>query len=133
MTKTGRTARLCPGRNSFASLRDAFTTYAIDMPGMGWSNIIPGASYTEPALRRALVHFVAMLDLEGLTLAGESMGATIALTASTELTDRVRSVVAVNLGLLHDANPISLPDTGHFAALEQPARVAEILQDTSRS
>jgi pimeloyl-ACP methyl ester carboxylesterase len=56
------------------------------MPGMGWSNIIPGGRNTEPALRRALVHFVAMLDLEGLTLAGESMGATIALTASTELT-----------------------------------------------
>jgi pimeloyl-ACP methyl ester carboxylesterase len=40
---------------------------------------------------------------------------------------------AANLGLLHDANPISLPDTGHFTALAQPARVAEILQDTSRS
>src|SRR2546422_3633233 len=33
----------------------AFTIYAIDMPGMGWSDITPGASYTEPALRRAIV------------------------------------------------------------------------------
>ncbi len=224
----------------------AFTVYAIDMPGMGWSDITPGASYTEPALRRAIVEFVTTLDLNDVTLAGESMGATVSLTASTELVDRVRRVVAfntydysngvgranrvasiyvgsarlpaigplvtsmenkpvlgivlrgglldgsklpkhylaelrrvghrhgyprvarevfrnvdsmiaaralysrvttpvtliygdhdwsripdreANLALLRDARSISLPDTGHFAALEQPARVAEILLD----
>jgi pimeloyl-ACP methyl ester carboxylesterase len=36
-----------------------------------------------------------------------------------------------NLALLRDARSISLPDTGHFAALEQPARVAEVLLDNS--
>jgi pimeloyl-ACP methyl ester carboxylesterase len=77
-------------------LLHAFTVYAIDMPGMGWSDIVPGASYTEPALRRALIQFVTALDLVGLTLAGESMGATVSLTASIELEDRVRSVVAFN-------------------------------------
>ena len=75
---------------------DAFTVYAIDLPGMGWSDITPGASYTEPALRRALVEFVTMLDITDVVLAGESMGATVSLTASTELGDRVRRVVAVN-------------------------------------
>src|SRR6266536_3069767 len=74
----------------------AFTVYAIDMPGMGWSDITPGASYTEPALRRAIVEFVTALDLADVTLAGESMGATVSLTASTELEDRVRRVVAFN-------------------------------------
>jgi pimeloyl-ACP methyl ester carboxylesterase len=73
-----------------------FTIYAIDMPGMGWSDIMPGASYTEPALRRAIVEFVKALDLEDVTLAGESMGATVSLTASTELKDRVRRVIAFN-------------------------------------
>jgi pimeloyl-ACP methyl ester carboxylesterase len=34
-----------------------------------------------------------------------------------------------NLALLPGARSISLPETGHFAALEQPARVAEILLD----
>jgi pimeloyl-ACP methyl ester carboxylesterase len=75
---------------------DAFTVYAIDFPGMGWSDITPGASYTEPALRRAIVEFVQKLGLKDVTLAGESMGATVALTASTELEDRVRRIVAVN-------------------------------------
>jgi pimeloyl-ACP methyl ester carboxylesterase len=74
----------------------AFTVYAIDMPGMGWSDITPGASYTEPALRRAIVELVTALDLADVTLAGESMGATVSLTASTELEDRVRRVVAFN-------------------------------------
>src|ERR671930_272983 len=35
-----------------------------------------------------------------------------------------------NRALLRGARSISLPDTGHFAALEQPARVAEILLDS---
>jgi pimeloyl-ACP methyl ester carboxylesterase len=74
----------------------AFTVYAIDMPGMGWSDIRPGANYSEPALRRAIIEFVNMLDLTEVTLAGESMGATVSLTASTELGDRVRRVVAFN-------------------------------------
>ena len=74
----------------------AFTIYAIDMPGMGWSDIVPGASYTEPAFRRAIVEFVKTLDMKDVALAGESMGATVSLTASTELNDRVRRVVAFN-------------------------------------
>jgi pimeloyl-ACP methyl ester carboxylesterase len=77
-------------------ISDTFTVYAIDMPGMGWSDIRPGASYTEPALRRAVIAFVNALGLTDATLAGESMGATIALTASTELRDRVHRVVAFN-------------------------------------
>jgi pimeloyl-ACP methyl ester carboxylesterase len=77
-------------------LPGAFTVYALDLPGMGWSDITPGASYTEPVLRRALIGFVQTLDLKDVTLAGESMGATVSLTASTQLEDRVRHVVAFN-------------------------------------
>jgi pimeloyl-ACP methyl ester carboxylesterase len=77
-------------------LVDAFTVFAVDMPGMGWSDITPGASYAERALRRAIVEFVKTLDLDDVTLAGESMGATVALTASTELEGRVRRIVAFN-------------------------------------
>jgi pimeloyl-ACP methyl ester carboxylesterase len=77
-------------------ITDAFTVYAVDFPGMGWSDIVPGASYEEPALRAAVVRVVEDLDLSELTLAGESMGATVALTASVDLGDRVRRVVAFN-------------------------------------
>jgi pimeloyl-ACP methyl ester carboxylesterase len=77
-------------------LVDAFTVFAVDFPGMGWSDITAGASYDEPALRRAIVEFVKTLDLDDVTLAGESMGATVSLTASTELEDRVRRILAFN-------------------------------------
>jgi pimeloyl-ACP methyl ester carboxylesterase len=77
-------------------LTDAFTVYALDFPGMGWSDIVPGASYEEPALRAAVVRVVEELDLSDLTLAGESMGATIALTVSVDLGARVRRIVAFN-------------------------------------
>jgi pimeloyl-ACP methyl ester carboxylesterase len=77
-------------------ITDAFTVYALDFPGMGWSDIVPGASYEEPALRAAVVRMVEELDLSELTLAGESIGATVALTASVDLGARVRRVVAFN-------------------------------------
>jgi pimeloyl-ACP methyl ester carboxylesterase len=77
-------------------ITDAFTVYAVDFPGMGWSDIVPGASYEEPALRSAIVRVVDELDLTDVTLAGESIGATIALTASVDFGDRVRRVVAFN-------------------------------------
>jgi pimeloyl-ACP methyl ester carboxylesterase len=77
-------------------ITDAFTVYALDFPGMGWSDIAPGASYEEPALRAAVVKVVEDLDLSDLTLAGESMGATLSLTASVDLGDRVRRIVAFN-------------------------------------
>jgi pimeloyl-ACP methyl ester carboxylesterase len=77
-------------------IRHGFTVYAIDMPGMGWSDIRPGATYTEPALRGAIVEVIKTLDLKDLTLAGESMGATVSLTASTELEGRVQRLVAFN-------------------------------------
>src|SRR5262249_14865121 len=75
---------------------DVFTVYAVDLPGMGWSDIVPGVSYEEPALREAVVRVVESLDLSDLTLAGESMGATLALTASVDLSGRVRRVVGFN-------------------------------------
>ena len=77
-------------------LWDAFTVYALDLPGMGWSDIVPAGRYEEPQLRAAVVEFVAGSDLYDVTLAGESMGAALALLASVELKDRVRRVVVFN-------------------------------------
>ncbi|HKP44334.1 alpha/beta hydrolase [Mycobacterium sp.] len=77
-------------------LWDAYTVYALDLPGMGWSDIVPGAHYGEPDLRAAVVEFVAGLDLRDVTLAGESLGGALALQASVDLKDRVARVVAFN-------------------------------------
>jgi pimeloyl-ACP methyl ester carboxylesterase len=77
-------------------LTSHFTVYAVDLPGLGWSDILPGASYDEPAVRTAVVEFVEKLDLKDLTLAGESIGATLSLSTSTQLDRRVRNIIALN-------------------------------------
>jgi pimeloyl-ACP methyl ester carboxylesterase len=77
-------------------LWDSFTVYAPDLPGMGWSDIVAGASYEAPDLRAAVVEFVTASDLREVTLAGESLGAALALSASVELKERVSRVVAFN-------------------------------------
>jgi pimeloyl-ACP methyl ester carboxylesterase len=77
-------------------LWDHYTIYALDLPGMGWSDIVPGARYEEADLRAAVVEFASGLNLHGVTLAGESLGAALALSASIDLKDRVRQVVAFN-------------------------------------
>lgn len=78
------------------ALWDQFTVYTLDLPGMGWSDIVPRVRYDEPELRSAVVEFIRTLDLHEVTLAGESMGAALALLASIELTDNVSKVIAFN-------------------------------------
>ena len=73
-----------------------YTVYALDLPGMGYSQIVPGASYDEPDMRMAVKRLLTKLDLRDVTLLGESMGATLALTTAADHPERVRRVVAIN-------------------------------------
>jgi len=77
-------------------IADHYTVYALDLPGMGHSEIVPGASYDEPAMRAGVERLLTELDLHDVTLVGESMGAVLALTTAADLPERVRRVVAVN-------------------------------------
>jgi pimeloyl-ACP methyl ester carboxylesterase len=77
-------------------LWDHYTVYAVDLPGMGWSDIVAGARYEELQMRSAVVEFVNGLNLYGVTLAGESLGGALALSTSIDLKDRVSQVVSFN-------------------------------------
>jgi pimeloyl-ACP methyl ester carboxylesterase len=83
-------------RHLIPLVRDRYTVYALDLPGMGYSQIVPGASYEEPAMRAAVKRLITQLDLRDVTLLGESMGAVLALTTAADLPERVRRVLAVN-------------------------------------
>ncbi|PTT79624.1 alpha/beta hydrolase [Pelomonas sp. HMWF004] len=83
-------------RHLIPLVQDRYTVYALDLPGMGYSEIVPGASYDEPAMREAVKRLITQLDLHDVTLLGESMGATLALTTAADLRERVRRVVAIN-------------------------------------
>jgi len=83
-------------RHLIPLVKDRYTVYALDLPGMGYSQIVPGSSYDEPAMRDAVKRLITQLDLRDVTLLGESMGGVLALTAAADLPERVRRVVAVN-------------------------------------
>jgi pimeloyl-ACP methyl ester carboxylesterase len=42
------------------AFRDDLTVYALDLPGMGWSDSVPGARYGEAELLSAVVEFESM-------------------------------------------------------------------------
>jgi pimeloyl-ACP methyl ester carboxylesterase len=122
-------------------LSDHFTVYVFDYPGFGWSEIVPGADYREPAMREHVVNFIERLDLRDVTLAGESLGATLALTTAAVVGDRVKQVVAFNaydyLPGVERANLLAsviiknvrAPLIGPiFAAMESRATLAGILK-----
>jgi pimeloyl-ACP methyl ester carboxylesterase len=83
-------------RHLIPLVRERYTVYALDLPGMGYSQIGPGASYDEAAMRAAVKRLITQLDLRDVTLLGESMGAVLALTTAADLPERVRRVLAVN-------------------------------------
>lgn len=83
-------------RHLIPLVQQRYTVYALDLPGMGYSEIVRGASYDEPAMREAVKSLITRLDLRDVTLLGESMGATLALTAAADLPERIRRVVSIN-------------------------------------
>ena len=83
-------------RHLIPLVQERYTVYALDLPGMGYSQIVPGASYDEAAMRAGVKRLITQLDLRDVTLLGESMGAVLALTTAADLPERVRRVLAVN-------------------------------------
>ena len=83
-------------RHLIPLVRERYTVYALDLPGMGYSQIVPGASYDEAAMRAGVKRLITQLDLRDVTLLGESMGAVLALTTAADLPERVRRVLAIN-------------------------------------
>jgi pimeloyl-ACP methyl ester carboxylesterase len=72
-----------------------FTVYAYDYPGHGWSDI-PSASYAPEDFYQWTAAFLDKLDIRQATVAGVSIGATIALVLAARSNPRVARVIAVN-------------------------------------
>jgi pimeloyl-ACP methyl ester carboxylesterase len=83
-------------RHVIPLVMEQYTVYALDLPGMGYSQIVTGASYQEPAMRAAVKRLMTQLDLRDVTLLGESMGAVLSLTTAADIPDLIRRVVAIN-------------------------------------
>jgi hypothetical protein len=55
-------------RRLIPHLQDRYTVYALDLPGMGYSQIVPGASYDEPDMRTAVKDLLTRLGGQRLRL-----------------------------------------------------------------
>lgn len=78
------------------TLAKNFTVYAIDLPGHGRSSKDRAATYDEPYLRKGVIDAILRLDLDRLTVAGESIGAVLGLTVAANIPERVDRVIASN-------------------------------------
>jgi pimeloyl-ACP methyl ester carboxylesterase len=76
-------------------LKSQYRIYVLDLPGHGQSALLP-TEYTEELFRKSVTEFIKQLDLRDITLVGESIGGTLALTVSAELPDRVARAVALH-------------------------------------
>ena len=72
-----------------------FTVYALDYPGHGYSDI-PKDRYDAAFFTQAVEGFLDRLDLRNVTLAGVSIGGSIALIVAARRNPRVARVVAIN-------------------------------------
>jgi pimeloyl-ACP methyl ester carboxylesterase len=57
-------------RHLIPLVQERYTVYALDLPGMGYSQIVPGASYDEAAMRAGVKRLITQLDLRDVTLLG---------------------------------------------------------------
>ena len=77
-------------------LEDKFTVYSIDLPGFGDSPINTNTNYNLNFFTKSIVNFIKKLKLKNLTIAGESIGATIAASVSVELPKIVKKIFMFN-------------------------------------
>jgi pimeloyl-ACP methyl ester carboxylesterase len=77
------------------TLARRFTVYALDYPGHGYSDI-PKTDYEPKLFVDAVADFLDKLDIRDATVAGISIGGTIALLMAAQHNPRVKKVVAIN-------------------------------------
>jgi pimeloyl-ACP methyl ester carboxylesterase len=78
-----------------AELSNHVTVYALDYPGHGYS-AIPKARYDAAFFTETVEGFLEKLDLRDVTLAGVSIGGSVALILAGQRNSRVARVIAIN-------------------------------------
>jgi pimeloyl-ACP methyl ester carboxylesterase len=78
-----------------AELSNHVTVYALDYPGHGYS-AIPKARYDAAFFTETVEGFLEKLDLRDVTVAGVSIGGSVALIIAARRNPRVARVIAIN-------------------------------------
>ena len=77
-------------------LKNKFTVYSLDLPGFGDSPINTNTNYNLEFFTKSIVSFLKKKRLKNLTIAGESIGATLAASVSVELPKVVKKILMFN-------------------------------------
>ncbi len=77
-------------------LQDKFTVYSIDLPGFGDSPINTDTNYNLNFFTKSITSFIKNLRVKDLTIAGESIGATLAVSVSVEIPNIVKKIFMFN-------------------------------------
>ena len=77
-------------------LEDEFTVYSIDLPGFGDSPINIKTNYNLDFFTKSIVDFVKQSKIKNLTIAGESIGATLAASVSVQIPKVVKKIFMFN-------------------------------------
>jgi pimeloyl-ACP methyl ester carboxylesterase len=82
-------------RKVVPDLAKHFTIYAFDYPGHGWSDI-PGDDYAPEDFYRWTAAFLDKLDIRQASIAGISIGGTVALILAARQNPTIIQVIAIN-------------------------------------
>ena len=113
-------------------LSDDFCTYALDLPGSGYSDN-PEVIYDLPDQAAMLLQFMQAADIQDAHLIGSGMGASLALTTAYLAPERVKKVVAFSPGMLTKGYPLHLRGLGwnflgrFFAKALRPKHLRDFL------
>lgn len=77
-------------------LQDKFTVYSIDLPGFGDSPINTDTNYNLNFFTKSITSFIKNLRVKDLTIAGESIGANLAVSVSVEIPNIVKKIFMFN-------------------------------------
>ncbi|MCU7844245.1 MAG: alpha/beta hydrolase [Candidatus Thiodiazotropha sp. (ex Monitilora ramsayi)] len=90
-------------RKIIPELAKHYCVYALDLPGHGYSDIVDRA-HDKPLFVDVVTTFIKELGLKEVTLAGESIGGSIALGVATKQEVSIKRVIAMNAADYDNSN-----------------------------
>ncbi|OUV03816.1 MAG: hypothetical protein CBC42_01490 [Betaproteobacteria bacterium TMED82] len=77
-------------------LKRKYSVYSLDLPGFGDSPINTRTVYSQNFFTNTIVHFINELDLEEVTLAGESIGGVLPVMIAIQIPKKIKKIYCFN-------------------------------------
>ncbi len=115
-----------------AALADAYRVVRFDMAGFGLTGPDPSGDYSLERTVSLLDHLVTHLGLERFTLAGASLGGTVAMHYASRYPNRVEQLILASPGALNPRvrgrnTPVELPIVFDWLAVVTPPAIPRAL------